>query len=88
MDDTRLDGFEVPLHTSLTQPILLGGVPRQYAILNGTLAAVIGLALSQIWIAVPAFLLLHTVGVWWTRRDALWLEVLRRHVRERPYYRA
>ena len=33
-------GFEVPLHRSLTEPILLGGAPRTVAIANGTLAAV------------------------------------------------
>ncbi|EJG2201018.1 TPA: conjugal transfer protein TrbD, partial [Pseudomonas aeruginosa] len=32
-----LPGFEVPLHRSLTEPILLGGAPRTVAIANGTL---------------------------------------------------
>ena len=36
-------GFEVPLHRSLTEPILLGGAPRTVAIANGTLAAAVGL---------------------------------------------
>lgn len=31
-------GFEVPVHRSLTQPILMGGVPRKSAILLMTLA--------------------------------------------------
>ncbi|EJG2200312.1 conjugal transfer protein TrbD, partial [Citrobacter freundii] len=34
---TDLPGFEVPLHRSLTEPILLGGAPRTVAIANGTL---------------------------------------------------
>ena len=34
--DTFADGFEVPLHRSLTEPILLGGAPRTVAIANGT----------------------------------------------------
>src|SRR5699024_8359929 len=42
-------GFEVPLHRSLTEPILLGGAPRTVAIANGTLAAAVGLGL-QLWI--------------------------------------
>ena len=33
---TDLPGFEVPLHRSLTEPILLGGAPRTVAIANGT----------------------------------------------------
>ena len=36
-----IDGFEVPLHRSLTEPILLGGAPRTVAIANGTLAAAV-----------------------------------------------
>ncbi|ERT15127.1 conjugal transfer protein TrbD, partial [Pseudomonas putida SJ3] len=38
-----LPGFEVPLHRSLTEPILMGGAPRTVAIANGTLAAAVGL---------------------------------------------
>ena len=44
-----LPGFEVPLHRSLTEPILLGGAPRTVAIANGTLGAAVGLGL-QLWI--------------------------------------
>ena len=47
--DTFAAGFEVPLHRSLTEPILLGGAPRTVAIANGTLAAAVGLGL-QLWI--------------------------------------
>jgi type IV secretion system protein VirB3 len=88
MDDDIDSGFEVAIHASLTQPILLGGVPRSYAILTGTLAAVLGLGLQQLWIAIPLMLILHGLGVWWTKRDAFWFQVLRRHLREKPYYEA
>ena len=42
-------GFIVPVHRSLTEPILLAGAPRAIAIINGTLAAALGLGLRQ-WI--------------------------------------
>src|SRR4026208_701224 len=42
---TSLPGYEVPLHRALTEPILIAGAPRAFAILNGTLAAAIGLGL-------------------------------------------
>ena len=45
--DTFAAGFEVPLHRSLTEPILLGGAPRTVAIANGTLAAAVGLGLQD-----------------------------------------
>ena len=33
------EGYVIPVRRSLTEPILMGGVPRTAAILNGTLAA-------------------------------------------------
>ena len=46
----QLPGFEVVLHRALTEPILIAGAPRNFAILNGTLAAAIGLGL-RVWLA-------------------------------------
>ncbi|MDU3096849.1 MAG: conjugal transfer protein, partial [Bradyrhizobium sp.] len=41
--DQPVPGFAVTVRRSLTEPILLGGAPRAIAILNGTLAAALGL---------------------------------------------
>src|SRR3546814_3823859 len=46
----HLEGFEAPIHGSLGSPILLGGAPRGIAIVNGTIAAAVGLGLQQ-WLA-------------------------------------
>ena len=42
------EGFYVTLRTSLTRPLLLGGVPRTFAILNATVAAAIAFGLQRI----------------------------------------
>jgi type IV secretory pathway TrbD component len=42
-------GFYAPVHRALTEPIQLGGAPRAVAIVNGTLAAAVGLGL-RLWI--------------------------------------
>ncbi|MFO1144870.1 MAG: VirB3 family type IV secretion system protein [Amaricoccus sp.] len=74
-------GFSVPLHRALTEPILLGGAPRSIAILNGTLAAAIGLGL-QLWIVGLAIWAIgHLVAVWAAKRDPFFVEVGRRHLR-------
>jgi type IV secretory pathway TrbD component len=39
----EIEGFALPLRTSLTRPIQMGGTPRSFAILNATLGAAIGL---------------------------------------------
>ena len=78
-------GFEVPLHRSLTEPMLLGGAPRNVAILNGTLAAAIGIGL-QLWIAgLVLWITGHTAAVWAARKDPQFMDVLLRHVRHKPY---
>lgn len=80
------EGFEVPIHASLGAPILLGGAPRGIAILNGTLAAAIGLGLQQ-WIAgVVIWVLGHTIAVFAARRDPAFAPVLVRHLRQRSYF--
>jgi hypothetical protein len=48
--DGPVEGFAIPVHRALTEPILLGGAPRSFAIVNGTLAAALGLGL-RLWIA-------------------------------------
>lgn len=77
-----IDGFEVPVHRALTEPILLGGAPRAVAILNGTLAAAIGLGLQQ-WIAgLGLFITGHTLAVFAAKRDPDFMAVLARHLRQ------
>ncbi|NBS35002.1 MAG: conjugal transfer protein [Methylocystaceae bacterium] len=74
-------GFVVPLHRSLTEPILLGGAPRSIAILNGTLAAALGLGL-RLWLAgLVLWAIGHGIAVWAAKRDPLFVDVLRRHLR-------
>ncbi|CAN0585291.1 unnamed protein product, partial [Ectocarpus sp. 12 AP-2014] len=67
-------GFEIPLHRSLTEPILLGGAPRTVAIANGTLAAAVGLGL-QLWIpGVVLWIVGHSLAVWGARVDAQFMQ--------------
>lgn len=76
-------GFEVPLHRSLTEPILLGGAPRTVAIANGTLAAAVGLGL-QLWLAgLALFLVGHCLAVWGARLDPQFMQVFARHLKHR-----
>lgn len=80
MDDL-VPGFTIPVHRALTEPILLGGAPRTIAIANGTLAAAIGLGL-QLWlVGVLIWVAGHAAAVWAAKRDPLFADVVRRHVR-------
>jgi len=79
--DAPVPGYIAPVHRALTEPILLGGAPRSVAILNGTLAAALGLGL-RLWIVGILLLAIgHLAAVWAARRDPLFVEVVRRHLR-------
>lgn len=78
-----IPGFEVPVHRSLTEPILIAGAPRSFAILNGTLAAAIGLGL-RVWLAgLVIWIVGQALAVWMTRKDPDFLVVLSRHARHK-----
>ena len=81
LDPDAIPGFVVPVHRALTEPILLAGAPRSIAILNGTLAAAIGLGL-QLWlIGLLIWIVGHLAAVWAAKRDPLFVDVVRRHIR-------
>ena len=81
----RSDGFELVLHRSLTEPILIGGAPRAAAILIGTLAAVLALGL-RLWIAGLVFWILgHGIAVWLAKRDPAFVEVAASHLKHRGW---
>jgi type IV secretion system protein VirB3 len=78
-------GFELALHRSLTEPILIGGAPRAAAILIGTLAAVLGLGL-RLWIpGLVLWIAGHGLAVWLAKRDPAFVEVAARHLKHRGW---
>ncbi len=79
--DDDIPGWKVPVHRSLTEPILMGGVPRGVAIALGTLSAAVGLGL-QLWIAgIAMYLIGHTAALFLTRQDPQFAAVFARHLR-------
>ena len=81
----HLEGYEAPIHGSLGSPILLGGAPRGIAIVNGTIAAAVGLGLQQ-WIAgLMLWAVGHSIAVFAARRDPDFAPVLIRHLRQKGY---
>ncbi|MER8834807.1 VirB3 family type IV secretion system protein [Mesorhizobium sp. M0189] len=79
--EEEVRGFFAPIHRALTEPILLGGAPRAVAIANGTLAGAVGLGL-RLWIAgLIIWAVGHLMAVWAAKRDAQFVDVVRRHLR-------
>ena len=80
------EGYSVPLHRALVEPVLLGGVPRGLAITIATIAAALGLGM-QMWVAgLVIWLVGHSVAAITTRRDSQIAVVLIRHARQSGYW--
>jgi type IV secretory pathway TrbD component len=80
-----LDGFEVPLHRSLTEPIFMGGAPRAVAIVNGTLAAAVGIGFRLWLVGIALGLVGHVLAVWGAKADPQFMEVFARHVKHKAF---
>ena len=79
------DGYEIPLHRSLTEPILMAGAPRTAAIAIGTLAAAVGLGL-QLWVpGLVLWVLGHSGAVLMARSDPDFMAVATRSTRHKEY---
>lgn len=80
-----LDGYEVPLHRSLAEPILMAGAPRGAAIAIGTLAAVLALGF-RLWIPGLLFWMAgHSAAVFLARLDPDFLTTALRSARHKEY---
>ncbi|MER9171426.1 VirB3 family type IV secretion system protein [Mesorhizobium australicum] len=71
-----MPGFSVPVHRALTEHILLGGAPHSLAILNGTLAAALGLGLRLWLVGLGLWAVGHFAAVWAAKRDPEFVDVV------------
>ena len=85
MDDIP-ENYVTPLRTSLTRPILMAGVPRGFAILNGTVCAAIAFGLQQAFIGAPLWIVLQGCAAWAAARDPWFLETWPRHLAKPSYF--
>jgi type IV secretion system protein VirB3 len=78
-------GFRIKLHHALIEPILFAGVPRRFAILNGTICAALVLGLHAIYI-LPISVIIHIAAMVATRKDPYFFDVALRHLRQKRFY--
>ncbi len=82
-----MEGFQIPIHRSLTQQILIAGVPREMAIINGTITSAIVLGLHSFW-GFPLGLIIHLVAMHLTKEDEQFFDTFRRQIKQKKYYHA
>jgi type IV secretion system protein VirB3 len=81
ISNETIAGLEAPVHRALIDPILLGGVPRNIAIVNGTLSAAFILGLHMWITGIVMWVICQVAAVWATKRDPSFVDVVRRHIR-------
>ena len=72
---SRPDGFEVPLHRSLVEPMLLAGLPRTVALVLWTGVGAFAFGLHQIWV-LPLGIALHGVAAAATKADPYFFDIV------------
>ncbi|HEY1561742.1 MAG TPA: VirB3 family type IV secretion system protein [Caulobacteraceae bacterium] len=85
---SEVDGFEIGFHSLLSEPVMIAGVPRMIAVLNGTLTAVLALGLQVPAIGLPLGIAVHAACYWLVKRDPYFFDALKRHIRQKPYWDA
>lgn len=65
---------------ALAEPVMIAGMPREYAILMGTVAVALGLALRIWWLGLLWWAAAHAIGLYAARTDKRFFQVLQRHL--------
>jgi type IV secretion system protein VirB3 len=71
----RPDGFEVPLHRSLVEPMLLAGLPRTVALVLWTSVGAFAFGLHQLWV-LPIGVALHLGAAAATKADPYFFDIV------------
>jgi type IV secretion system protein VirB3 len=72
---SRPEGFEVPLHRSIVEPMLLAGLPRTVALVLWTVVAAFAFGLHQIWV-LPIGIAMHLAAAAATKADPHFFEIV------------
>ncbi len=80
------EGYRITIHRSLTEPILMAGVPRGFCIINWTIAVALLLGL-HVWYFLPINALVHFFGAMLVKKDRDFFQVLTRHLKYKKYYK-
>ncbi|MCA9639512.1 MAG: VirB3 family type IV secretion system protein [Myxococcales bacterium] len=79
-DGETLEGFTVPIHTALTQPLLIMGVPRSSCFVLWTIGCAFAFGMQEVWV-LPITLAAHLVLMKLTEIDSHYFTVLGNELR-------
>lgn len=73
--------MRVPLYQGVMERIMLGGLPRNVAIMGGTMGAAITLGFQTLWV-LPPLIAGYIVLVLLYKQDDYFLEILLQHIKD------
>lgn len=73
------------VHRSLTEKIMIAGVPREIAILNGTFTAALVLGMHSIF-SIPLGIALHVIAREAAKSDPEFFHTFKRQIKQARYY--
>ena len=80
-----MEGFQIPIHRSLTQQIMLAGVPREIALLNGTLTCALVFGLHS-FLGIPVGIVVHVISQNVAKNDPQFFQTFKRQIKHKKYY--
>jgi type IV secretory pathway TrbD component len=87
MMEQEPEGFRVPVHRSLTEPLMMGGIPRHIALLNGFATFSLVMGAHNLWV-LPLGLITHYVLVMLYKRDKHILAIIKVNLSRPPHLRS
>ncbi len=87
MEEEDPEGFRLPIHRSLTEPLTMGGIPRHIAILNGFACFALVMGAHNLWV-LPLGLLSHFVLMALYRRDKHILSIIKANLSRPAHLRS
>lgn len=79
------EGYYVPLHRSLTEPVLIAGVPRDFFFMNWSAGIAITISFTIYPFLIITFIL-HALMIYVTKKDPQYFGALRRHINDKKYF--
>ena len=85
MSAGKPDGFYIPIHKSLIEQQLIGGLPRNACIALWSLGGGIGVMMQIYWLLIPTFIL-HMLIRKATAKDGEFFNTVISHLQDKHYY--
>lgn len=85
--DDDPEGFRVTVHRSLTEPLMMGGVPRHIALFNGIATFALVMGAHNLWV-LPIGVITHLVLIALYRRDQHILGIIKANLSRPPHLRS